>query len=361
MVIPRYKLLPEGQDGKFHCISRCVRRAHLCGWDSYSNKNFDYRKIWIRNRLKTLSSVFAIDVVGYSLLGNHLHTLLWVRPEKVTSWTDQDIARRWLQICPVRKDHHGIPLEPTEQEIDIIISNPEKIKELRKRLMSISWFNRFLKENIAKRANLEDGCTGRFWEGRFKSIALLNEAAILACLQYIDLNPIRAGIADTPEKSNFTSAQDLIIARQARNKLSKFKEENEPLKKNKKKTMTPEQVELILKAQEDANRDTWLSPLKRYTSEDEKGILNLSCDEYLELLDWTGRQLRNDKKGHILKNLETILVRLEIETDEWLNTVKNFGSLFYRAAGSVKTILKAAQQASQKWLKGRTAARTAFG
>ena len=186
MVIPRYQLLPEGQDGQFHCISRCVRRVFICGLDSYSKKNYDHRKIWIKNRLKTLSSVFALDVMGYAIMDNHVHTLLWVHPEKALSWTEQEVVQRWLKICPIRRDAQGTPSEPTQLEMDLLTSDPKKISLLRQRLMSISWFNRFLKENIAKRANREDGCTGRFWEGRFKSIALLNEAAILACMQYID-------------------------------------------------------------------------------------------------------------------------------------------------------------------------------
>ena len=161
MVIPRYQLLPEGQDGQFHCVSRCVRRAFLCGSDTYLNKNFDHRKVWIKNRLISLAAVFAIDVVAYAIMGNHLHTLLWVRRENALSWTDQDVARRWLTICPVRRDSRDNPLDPTQVEIDNLTSDPNRINRLRQRLMSISWFNRFLKENIARRANLEDGCTGR--------------------------------------------------------------------------------------------------------------------------------------------------------------------------------------------------------
>ena len=109
MVIPRYQLLPEGQDGQFHCVSRCIRRAFFCGSDLYSNQNYDHRKVWIKERLKTLASGFAIDVVAYAIMENHLHTLLWVRREKALSWTDQDVARRWLTICPVRRDATGGP------------------------------------------------------------------------------------------------------------------------------------------------------------------------------------------------------------------------------------------------------------
>ena len=65
--------------------------------------------------------------------------------------------------------------------------SPQRIKELRSRLSDLSWWVKMFSQKIAQRANKEDKCTGHFWEGRFKSQALLDEAAILACAVYVDL------------------------------------------------------------------------------------------------------------------------------------------------------------------------------
>ena len=160
--------------------------------------------------MRELAGLFAIEVCGYSVMSNHLHLVLRIRPDIAEQWSADEIALRWCRVFPPRDDATGEPVEPGEHDLAMITANSEKLAERRKRLASLSWFMRCLCENIARAANDEDGSSGRFWAGRFKSVALLDEAAILACSVYVDLNPIRAGLATTPEESAYTSGRDRI-------------------------------------------------------------------------------------------------------------------------------------------------------
>lgn len=202
--------MDPGKVQVFHIIKRCVRRAFLCGFDRVSNRSLAHRKQWLRERMEFLNSVFAIDCLTYAIMSNHCHLILRSRPDLVAQCSDHEIAVRWLRLCPRRKDESSAAAEPTTEEINIITSDSGRLEELRRRLSDISWWVKMFSQKIAQQANQEDQCTGHFWEGRFKSQALLDEAAILACAAYVDLNPIRAAIAETPETSQFTGIKDRI-------------------------------------------------------------------------------------------------------------------------------------------------------
>jgi REP element-mobilizing transposase RayT len=205
----RRDVLADGEIQVVHCINRCVRRAYLCGQDPYTGTDYEHRRELIRQRMEFLAGIMGIEVLGYAMMSNHFHCVLRSRHDVVATWSDDEIAQKWWMLCPARKNS-GNPAEPTEFELNSIRNDTAGLKEKRVRLSSISWFMRFLSERVAKEANKQDECSGRFWEGRFKSQVLLDDAAILACLQYVDLNPIRAKMAASPESSDFTSAQDRL-------------------------------------------------------------------------------------------------------------------------------------------------------
>ena len=312
--------------GIFHCFTRCVRRAFLCGFDELSGRSFDHRREWIRQRLLTLVEIFAIEVFAYAVMSNHIHTLLKTRPDIPKQWSDREVARRWWLLFPLRRRKDGAAEEPNEQEILALTASPAKIEILRERLSNLSWFNRCLNENIARASNREDKCTGRFWEGRFKSQRADDLAAILACAAYIDLNPIRAGIAVTPESSDFTSIQDRIRTESTKHPGAT------PLP-------APSKVPLVSIEEITGNR--------------------LTTAEYISLVDLTGRQLKG-KKGHIPAELKPILKRLKINPETWIDTSKEIRRRFPKVIGSAEVMRAAAKEAGRSWFWGVKAAAEVF-
>jgi REP element-mobilizing transposase RayT len=391
---PRRAIVAEDQVGVYHCISRCVRRSFLCGVDPSSGHNYEHRKRWIRKRLRMLAAVFGIDVCGYAVMSNHLHVVLRIRPDLVQGWTDEEVALRWRTLYPPRDVANGRPREPEAHDLTVITSDPSRVAELRVRLVSLSWFMRCLSEPIARAANREDKCTGRFWEGRFKSQALLDEAAILACSVYVDLNLIRAGIADSPEESEFTSAFDRI--RSLQTVLSDSTSADTP-RNDEPGTLasldrdSPGQressdawlCELTLKEGPHARRDvlpatdevatrvvgtsdaktgpsTRLSRPRLGARASDQGYLPIELPKYLSLLDWTGRELRAGKRGTIPGQLAPILERLGLNGEAWVETVRHFGRWFKRAVGRGDALAEMALRVGRRWFQGKLAAQIAF-
>jgi len=365
--IPRKLLIDPADVGVFHCISLCVRRAFLCGEDRLTGRNYDYRRQWIQDRLTLLAGQFGIDLLGFAVMANHLHVVLRNRPDVVGTWSDDEVARRWWNLFPLRRDDDGSPAEPEAWELSLVTGSPERLAEVRKRLSSISWFMRCVAEPIARRANREDRCTGRFWEGRYKCQPLLDEAALAACLAYIDLNPIRAGIASTPEESQFTSAFERIAAlKESVGEASLTKpttERDEPSKEIFAEGRTRAAIR--------SRRDAWLSPLELSEQSTEcpvprcrasnTGCLPMRLEQYLELLDWTGRQVRQDKRGAIPDGLAPILDRLGLAGDLWLSLVTDFGRLFRRSAGTPESLRRDARRRGRPRVAGVLASTQLFG
>jgi REP element-mobilizing transposase RayT len=285
MTQPRSTLISLEATPYYHCISRCVRRAWLCGQDKETGRSFDHRKPWLVERFKLLSETFAINVAAYAVMSNHYHLVLHVNSAHATSWSQTEVVMRWTRL------YRGPRLAQRYLQGETLSDKElKKIEQLskvwRSRLYSISWFMSCLNYTIARRANKEDGCTGHFWEGRFKSQALLDETALLSCMAYVDLNPIRAGITNTLEDSDFTSIQDRI--RQIQGKEAIF--------------ATPE-----------------LMPFSASATEPQKTVPTLPhvLQDYLELVDWTGRAIRSDRKGSISPVQPKLLSTLKLSEQQW--------------------------------------------
>ena len=209
MTRPRNQLVSLADTPYYHVVSRCVRRAYLCGTDPLTGQNYAHRRQWIENRIRILSSLFAIDICAYAVMSNHIHLAVKLCPKELDGLTDADIVERWTSLFKgpllVQRWRAGEVLGSAELQ-----AVSEYINGFRSKLGDLSWFMKCLNEPIARLANKEDKCTGHFWESRFKSQALLTEEALLSCMAYIDLNPVRAKMAITPEESNYTSIKERI-------------------------------------------------------------------------------------------------------------------------------------------------------
>lgn len=287
----------------YHCVSRCVRRAFLCGDDTPSGVSYAHRRQWIEDKLYALSRVFAIDLCAYAVMSNHYHVVLHVDVDQAMDWSRDDVIRRWHQLFKGNTQSRRYVAEQPMSHAETAVLD-EHVALWRQRLMDISWYMRVLNESIARQANAEDRCTGRFWEGRFKCQALLDEAALASCMTYVDLNPVRAGMASTPEHSDHTSIRQRIEQATA------VRSPNHP----------NEQARGLM---------PFVGNPRNYMP---KG-LPFQLTDYLTLVDWTGRILRDDKRGYIPSEQPAMLNRLYLESDQWLYLSRHFESRFKGLVG----------------------------
>ena len=350
MTRPRSELISKENTPYYHCIVRCVRRAFLCGNDPITGKNYDHRKKWTVQRLKQLASIFAIDICAYAVLSNHYHVVLHINEDKSASWSDREVVERWTSIfsgpSSAKGWLSGEVLTSTERDaLDGLIPI------WRERLTDISWFMRCMNETIARQANKEDNCTGRFWEGRFKSQALLDEVALLACMSYVDLNPVRAKISKDLITSDFTSIQ---------NRLHEFSQKNHNNKINRKdiavlnQRMRKQKLSIKQKNQipQSELSESPLMPFSPGVDNHPEASIPFPFDSYLDLVDQTGRVIRDDKKGFIDQQVPELLQTMGLDASRWVTQVKRYGSMFSVVVGNKKSmkIYKEAQEL--KWVKG---------
>ena len=321
MTKPRKQQISLDATPFYHCVSRCVRRAFLCGYDRLTGRSFEHRRHQIESDILRLASVFFIDIAAFSVMENHYHLVLHVGRDACMKATPISIAQRWHQIFSgkevSKKFIDGDYIEPYEKEqLDSLIDL------WRLRLHDISWFMKVLNENIAKRANQEDDCTGHFWQARFKSQALLDEQAVLSCMTYVDLNPVRAAMAETPEQSDHTSIQLRIEHWKNRSK------------------------ELHGKQFSDNDEDFQPESLMPFAGNPRQPMppgIAFNLIDYIQLLDWTGRQIHENKRGSIDDNTPPALQRLNISPLHWIEVCTHFEDRFKGLVGSkhsLKTLIK---------------------
>ena len=220
----RRDIVREGEIGTYHCYSRCVQRAFLCGEDAYTGINYEHRRTWIQLLLQYQATVFAVDVGNYSILSNHQHLIARTRPDIAATWNDEEVAWRWKLAWP-RWDGERWWREPTDEEVQEVLANAARIPKLRANLASLSWFLARWKEPIAKLANAESSCKGHFYEQRFGSREFYDDPANLCGNVYLDLNQLQAGMADSLEQCNCSAIQDRLRAwrrREAQESLEHF-------------------------------------------------------------------------------------------------------------------------------------------
>lgn len=310
---PRSQLVNAADTPYYHVYSRCVRRAFLCGVDRDSGRNYEHRRGWIEDRLRVLASLFSIDLCAYAVMSNHYHLVVRLCPDEAREWSDDEVLKRWTALFKgpllVQRYRAGVVLEAAESATLASITSV-----LRSRLASLSWFMKCLNEPIARQANAEDGCTGHFWEARFRSQALRSERVLITAMAYVDLNPVRAGISTTPEDSEYTS-----------------------IRKRTQGGDTPADVRQAVaraaKRKELLHQDVAVKCLASFSTDNPNKragtCLPIRLLDYLQLVDVSGRQTLHGKRGRIDPTLAPILDRLGLNDTAWLQATASFRS-FYR-------------------------------
>ena len=259
------------------------------------------RKDWIENRLKELDQIFAVSVGGFSLMDNHLHLLLRLDPEVANSWSDSEVVERWFRLFSDRK-----PIMVSKELVAARVGNADWVAGARKRLSSLGWFMKCLKEPLARLANQQDKCTGAFFEGRFKSIAILDEESLLSVCAYIDLNPVAAGVALTPEASEHTSIKARV---------------DHVVSSGRAEDLQAAELGSVAAARVSGGLE---DELRLVPVEDRRGLgavregmrSGFTLGQYVMLVEYTGRMLRNGKAA-ISTEVADVFARLGCTPETW--------------------------------------------
>jgi len=319
MTVARSQLIHPDISLWYHCISGCVRGAFL-----FSEGSEYQRKRWIEERLRYLAEVFTVSVGSYAILDSHMHLVLGLEPERLAQLSDNEVLDRWYMLFPPkgsnRKELSG---EKLQERRDQDLADIDLMNELRRRIGSISWFHKQLKEPLSKMINKEEGRRGTFFEGRFKSIAVADRDALVTTCVYVDLNVVAAGLADSPEASDFTAIKARIDHVRALGRLD---------------DLAAAQQNSVAAATlgEGLNTGLWLAPIEEPSAvsgsgdsmggaanpEQRKCVLDMPLGTYVWLVEYSGRIVRNGKAS-ISDELAGIFERLGTSAELWQERLRS--------------------------------------
>jgi len=327
-----------------HTVAKTVRNLFLLGGDLATQTHNAHRKDWILDIMEFQSSLMAIDLLGFSLMSNHIHQILRSRPDVVKKWDNLEVARRWLTLCPRSKKCLlvgdmvvRVPIAPKQTQIEALANNKRRIKKIREQLSSISWWMRLLCQKIAQRANLEDGGSlGHFWKDRFHATVIEDAAHLLGCSFYVDLNAVKAAIAMGIEDYEYTSAKirlDMIRAKQKAYEEQKAQEDQQDQGAEPPSAEASESIVDITKGE-------FLSVVKLDTLSgdpqlhkdgyrcSDKGFLAYSVKEYLEALEWCIRNKIIEPESKLPEQIPDCIKNHRLGPELVIKQAREFGKMY---------------------------------
>jgi hypothetical protein len=337
MTYPRKAQVSLKETNFYHVSGRCVRQSWLWGFDAKSERDYSHRKQWVLDRLEQQSRAFTIDICAYAIMCNHYHLVVRIDRDRALALSAREVVDQWSVVygrpVPIQRWCEGTCSEEERELAEATIAI------WRERLCDLSWYMRALNEHLARRANEEDGCKGKFWEGRYRSQALLENAGLLTAMVYVDLNPVRAQAAATPEESEFAS----IFPRIQTSLLGSTQPQGGAAREN----LDPRTS----------------VPLMRFADETGSAVPSIpfSLRDYLQLVDWTGRAVRADKSGAIDADLPPIFERLKVDPQRWTRMMRPRGNVFGRAIGRLERMRMYAKALKQSRVRGMGEAKRLYG
>ncbi|WP_299011453.1 transposase [uncultured Shewanella sp.] len=336
MTESRKKLIHIDSTPYYHIQNHCVRGTYLVTEiDSHlqPSKLDLHRAQWFVDKLVQLSTIFCIDICAYAILNHHYHLVLKVDTDTANRLTINPLIQRWkllfkLPPLAIKYSEQG-SLTETEQK---------KMNELaslwRKRLTDISWFMRCLNETVSRKINKEENAKGAFWQGRFKSQALLDEPTLLACLMYVDLAPIREQLVQSLENDYLTSIKLRMSA------MTQAQEEAQTYDINGDYLAIAQQPSTLL-------------PFDHMTRAGKKVHIPFHLPDYIALIKWTHQGMIQNKIPTAPHSTPKLLIQLSIKKKDWINTCRLFSHHYSHVAGSWSKMCEFSHQFNGKWCKGK--------